>query len=187
MTESPTAELQAPETTPPEVTAPEGGATFLQRWTWPLIVVGFLSFSVCTQAILITLAVSDPSHRVEEDYYQRALDYDSVMEQARTNAELGWSAELSAAPTPQRERVIELRLSDNLGAPLADAEVHLEAYHDAAANRVFRARLYPTSEPGRYQAGLRMRRAGRWTTRLVVHRGPVTVTSDTKLNLEPLP
>jgi nitrogen fixation protein FixH len=84
---------------------------------WIGIVLLFLGGNVAATMILLTEA-GDPEGRVLPDYYAKAAAYDDVMAQERASAALGWTA------TPSlRGEVLEIRVVDRAGVPLAGLEV----------------------------------------------------------------
>ena len=92
---------------------------------WPWVIGAALALHVIGSLVVVAIATSDSSYGVEEDYYQKAVNWDEKRAQDRTNAELGWSLEFEVFP-PQRpgERpTIEIRLADNTGEPLTGASV----------------------------------------------------------------
>jgi nitrogen fixation protein FixH len=149
-------------------------------WQWPWIVGGLMAVVVGANLILIYVATSDPSFAVEEDYYQKALDWDDKRAQDRTNAELGWMLELDVA----RERsadgsvVVAASLADRDGRPISDATIHLQAFHNARASHVFESDLTHDAS-GRYTTSLPMRRPGLWEFRLEARQAGRRFTATT--------
>jgi nitrogen fixation protein FixH len=139
--------------------------------TWIGIVVGLLLMSVVTQGVLIVLATTDPSFAVEPDYDAKAARWDDHQRQERENARLGWTVDLGtkAASVPGAVDVT-LTAFGTYGKPLRDATVDVEAFHNARASEVLRARLEPAGD-GVYAARLPMRRSGVWEFRLTITRG----------------
>jgi len=141
---------------------------------WMFVPVGLLLLSATIGAITVFVALNDPGFGVEEDYYQKGLDHDAALEQARRNQELGWVLKLEAA-------VVEgaplspgtLRLRDRDGAPIAGARVSLEAFPVARSAERIEAEL-AEAEAGVYRAELPLRRTGKWEFRFrVVAAGEV--------------
>jgi len=132
---------------------------------WPFIIVGLLSISVVANVILLIKATGDPAFAVERDYYQKAVDFDkSQAAQARSDA-LGWKIELTA----DREQV-QVRLFDAEGHPIGDAEVKVEAFHNARAANIISADLQ-SEGAGLYAYSGAFSRPGIWEYRLVAKRG----------------
>jgi nitrogen fixation protein FixH len=138
---------------------------------WKYVPVGLLLLSATIGAVTVWVALRDPSFGVEEDYYQKGLEHDAVLEQARRNAELGWQLALRAEVLsgPPRSRV-EVVLRARAGAPVAGAAVSVEAFHVARSAYPAEAALVE-GEAGRYAAELPLARTGKWEVRVVAERG----------------
>ena len=136
---------------------------------WPLIITSALAVHAVAWLGVVYLAVSEPSHAVEADYYRKALDWDRSRAQAARNAELGWSlsAVLQPAATVASEPTLAVALVDREGEPLPGAVVEVEAFHNARADRIVRGRLEARGG-GRYAAALPIRRPGVWELRFGV-------------------
>lgn len=143
-----------------------------QGWHW-MVLVGFLmAIVLVANLILIYFATSDPSFAVEEDYYQKALDWDERRAQQAANAALGWTVSFDVARARNPDGTVEVRtrLEDAAGMPVRDAAVRIEAFHNARAAHVLRARLEEDPNGG-YVAKLPLRRPGLWEFRLEAQRG----------------
>ena len=141
---------------------------------WPWVIGIALALHVIGSLVFVAIATSDSSYGVEEDYYQKAVNWDEKRAQDRTNAELGWSLEFEVAP-PQRpgeQPSMEVRLADGSGAPLTGATVALETFHKARSDDVIRIAIEATDEAGLSNARIPMRRNGLWELRFTVdHAG----------------
>jgi len=155
-------------------------------WTW--VIAGALALHVVGSLVMVFVATSNPSYAVEENYYQKALAWDSKRAQDATNEALGWKLEFAADPpaAPGKDAVLEARLHDAHGSPLEDATVSVEAFHNARAHDIFRAHL-EAEGAGVYRATLPMRHNGRWELRFTVTRGTdrFTHTATRHLFVEP--
>jgi nitrogen fixation protein FixH len=140
-------------------------------WQWPWIVGGLMAVVIGANLILMYVAISDPSFAVEEDYYQKALDWDDKRAQDVTNVELGWSLELDVANTRSADGTIGLtaRLIEADGKPISDAVIHLQTFHNARAAYILESDFRRDGD-GRYSASLPMRRPGLWEFRFEVTR-----------------
>jgi hypothetical protein len=140
---------------------------------WPWLIAGALALHVVVSLIVVVFATSDPSYAVEEDYYQKAIDWDLKRAQDRTNENLGWFFEFDVAPParPGDQPRLEVTLADGDGAPLTGATVAVEAFHNTRSGDILRAVLTPSDKPGVYYATLPMRHNGRWELRFTVDQG----------------
>ncbi len=139
---------------------------------WPWLIAGALALHVVVSLIVVFFATSDPSYAVEEDYYQKAIDWDLKRAQDLTNEKLGWLFEFDVAPPerPGDQPQLEASLADAEGAPLTGATVTVEAFHNSRSGDILRAVLAPTDEPGVYRANLPMQHNGRWELRFTVNQ-----------------
>ncbi len=146
---------------------------------WPYLIAGALALHVVVSLIVVFIATSDPSYAVEEDYYQKAIDWDLKRAQDRTNENLGWRFEFEVTPPerPDDQPRLEVTLADAEGAPLTGATITVEAFHNSSSGDILRAALTPTDEPGVYRATLPMQRNGRWELRFTVDHGGQEFTS----------
>jgi nitrogen fixation protein FixH len=152
-------------------------------WIWAMIPFVVLGLSMVMHAIFLALAASDPSIAVEEDYYQKALDWDQHRAQKARNKALGWSiavkvdnSKLNAVDRVNRTG-LAARLTDRSGRPVTGAVVRLETFHHARSAHVLKATLNE-SEPGVYRTALLMRRSGNWELLFRVERGREVFTQE---------
>lgn len=139
---------------------------------WPPIIAGALAVHVVVSLVVVYVATSDPSYAVEEDYYEKALAWDSKRAQDSTNRSLGWSLGFTVErPARTGDRpTLEVELLDAARRPLTGAAVTVEAFHNARADDIVRETLVEAGD-GRYRASPEMGRNGRWELRFTVDRG----------------
>ena len=142
------------------------------RLRWPVLVIGALVIHVVVSLATVVVATSNPSYAVEEDYYQKALAWDSRRAQDRHNLELGWQLDFEVAPPPAAgsDPQLVIRLADRSGRPLDGARVAVAAFHNARADQIIRVEPAAAAN-GVYTCPLAMHRAGRWELRFTVDRG----------------
>ncbi|MFV2071674.1 MAG: FixH family protein [Thermoanaerobaculales bacterium] len=154
----------------------------------PMIIGGALAVHAVGLLLVAYLTSSNPSHAIEENYYAKALAWDSKRAQDATNSDLGWKLGFAAFPpaTPGEDATLEARLHDAHGAPIDGATVSVEAFHNANAGHILRARLEAAGD-GIYRAALPMKHNGRWELRFTVTRGKdrFTHTATPHLFVEP--
>ena len=68
-------------------------------WWWPWFVVALLVATAGGQGIMLYAATHDPTFAIEPDYYQKAVAFDTTIQQERGNLALGWTATARAAAT----------------------------------------------------------------------------------------
>ena len=146
-------------------------------WYWPWFVGAFLLVgSLVPSVFLVYYALNDPSFAVEDDYYQKALDWDQTMEQMRANKALGWSLDLDLDRVAGADgtRALALRVLDGEGVALQGCRVSMLYFHNARAQMRFEESV--TSEGDLYVTRLSMQRPGVWEMRFTVQRGGDTYT-----------
>lgn len=134
---------------------------------WPYLIAGALALHVVVSLIVVFIATSDPSYAVEEDYYQKAIDWDEKRAQDRSNADLGWLFEFTVKPPdrPGDQPLLEVTLRDAAENPLTGATVSVEAFHNSRSADILRADLKPADVAGVYRAAMPMQHNGRWELR----------------------
>ena len=150
---------------------------------WPFIIAGALGLHVVGSLIFVFIATSDPSYAVEEDYYEKAMNWDQKRAQDRTNASLGWLFEFEVAPPekPGDQPQLEVTLRDAAGEPLAGAAIAVEAFHISRSNDTFKTELRETEDPGVYRVSTPMQHNGRWELRFTAQRnGDLLTHSETR-------
>ena len=139
-------------------------------WYWPVGLASLLVGSAAANIALVVITSRDASFAVEPNYYAKALAWDERMAQQARSAALGWSIALRVEPTAAHDRMqVTARLVDRTGAPIADAQVAVEAFHNARASRMLTAALAPSGEA--YAALMPLDRPGLWEFRLRATRG----------------
>lgn len=141
---------------------------------WIGFVVVLLAVPVTTNIILLRVAGSDPSVAVEPDYYRKAENWDARQAAEARSAKLGWSvatiSRLDASADAGSPLDVTIHLVDAGGAPIAGAEMSLEAF--AVARSADRQRAAATTDAsGAATLRLPRGREGRWELRLEARRG----------------
>jgi nitrogen fixation protein FixH len=141
---------------------PAGGDAVGRRaWLWPLGVVGMLCVSLSVCAITVLAAVNDPSYAIEDDYYQKAMDWDRERAFRIVSDRLGWRATIAITNIGQ----VAVVLTDAEGRPIDNASVRATAFHHARRGLAEELTLQARGE-GRYVATLSHPREGQWQVRL---------------------
>lgn len=137
-----------------------------RAWLWPVGVVGMLCVSLSVCAITVVAAVSDPSYAIEDDYYQKAVDWDRDRDLQAASDKLGWNAELTISTDGQ----IVVTITDAHGQTVDSAAVRATAFHHARRGLAEELTLTPQGN-GRYVAMLDQPREGQWQVRLQASLG----------------
>jgi nitrogen fixation protein FixH len=141
-------------------------------WQWPAAMTGILVITVVANAFVYYAANHDPSFAVEDNYYEKAVDWDAHMAQEARNRALGWRL-TTALGAPARDTIpLAVTLTDSAGRPLDGADVRLTAMQIAHAADPLRLTMEPdVTVPGRYAARLASPWAGWWELRFDIVRG----------------
>jgi hypothetical protein len=127
------------------------------------------------------IANDDPSFSIENDYYRKAVGWDSTMAQMRENTRLGWHVTPTFdAFTARDGTTLHLRLSDSSGATIRGASVHVAALYNARAGRVLEGTMLADSAET-YALRLPVAHPGQWEVRFDIHRGADRYTSSVRL------
>lgn len=141
--------------------------------------VGLLLFSVTSGAIAVYLATSDPSFMVEEDYYQKGLEWDQAMAQKRTNEELGWKVRPAVV-----EGQLQVTVTDAGGQPVTGGAVEYIVFHNARASMQHKGTAADSEQQaGVYTADIVFNRPGTWVVRYRVKRGDDLYVSESRMEL----
>lgn len=130
-------------------------------WKWaPAVLLGA---TMIFAAWRVALVVNDPSFAADETAYARGLAFDEELARRAATEALGWSVELvPPAADAGADGVVQLRVRDAAGAPVAGLTGNVRAFHNAHPAEARLAPIGPAAEPGRYEARLRADRAGQW-------------------------
>ena len=145
---------------------------------WPVVIVSALAIHVVASLIVVFIATSDPSYAVEENYYQKAINWDEKRAQDRDNESLGWNFEFSVTPPESagEQARVEITLDDREGLPLNGATVSIETFYNPLSGDILRAQFPVTDVSGSSSITLPMRHNGRWEVRFTVEREGETFT-----------
>jgi nitrogen fixation protein FixH len=156
--------------TPREAGAPR--SFFKRGLHWPVLVAIVFLSNIALATWVIVKANSDPSFAVEDDYYEKALNWNDEIDQRERNAELGWTVTVEGQPRIAGGGWCDLRLRivDRDGAPISGAQVKMEAMPVARGDDKHLVALDEVL-PGSYVARLENARFGRWQLRVHIDRG----------------
>lgn len=113
--------------------------------SWPWWIAGGLASVVVANAIMISIALRNPSAASTEDHWQQAKVHDQVMQQRAAADALGWSVAIEATGPG----TAVLRVLDHDGLALHGARVTARAER-ADDTRYDRVLTSAELEPGRY-------------------------------------
>ena len=137
---------------------------------WSFVPAGLLGCMLIGLGTMATIAIRDPGFALEQNYYEKAVNYDAEIAQRAVNAQLDWRLDPSlgaAEPGDDSPIVLVVR---NTSGPIHGADVRVTAIRNSRAARVLEARLNETA-PGDYRASLPLGSGGLWELRFSVQRG----------------
>ena len=151
---------------------------------WPLFIVALLVFQVGVGMFFLWKATSDRSFSVEEDYYEKAVNWEQHQAQESANLELGWrlDCEVGSLNEGGGTRRLSALLATADEHPVSGASVRVEAFHNIRARDIRRADLTEV-EPGRYEVLLPIRRPGLWEFRFTANRAGDTFTHRARIHV----
>jgi nitrogen fixation protein FixH len=152
-------------------------------WWWPWFVVALLVATAGGQGIMLYAATHDPTFAIEPDYYQKAVAFDTTIQQERGNLALGWTATARAAATPAAI-VLQVTLTDRDGAPVAGAHVAGVAIHNLDGSTHHEATFTELGH-GAYEARVASTRHGLWELRLDAKRAQDRFTPTLRVDVTP--
>jgi len=148
---------------------------------WPIGVAIILALTVGANIWVAVIANDDPSFSIENDYYRKAVGWDSTMAQMRENARLAWHVESAFDEfTAKDGATLHVKLSDASGTPIRGATVRVAALYNARAGQILQGTM-SADTPATYALHLPVTHPGEWEVRFDIHRGSDRYTSSVRL------
>jgi nitrogen fixation protein FixH len=148
---------------------------------WPIGIATILAITVGVNIWVAVIANDDPSFSIENDYYRKAVGWDSTMAQMRENARLAWHIEPAFDTFTTRDgAMLHVRLSDAAGAPIRGATVRVAALYNARAGQILEGTM-SADTPATYVLHLPVTHPGEWEVRFDIHHGADRYTSSVRL------
>ncbi len=148
-------------------------------WYWPWLLTAGMSGIVGVNVAMLFVARSDANGVVvEQDYYRKAVQWDSTMALRDESARLGWHATVTLGSP-----AIELALTDATGAGVIGARVQATLIHNADAGRPTEVALQDLGD-GRYGGAAVLAHRGLWEVRIRADRGGERFASTTRAELQ---
>jgi nitrogen fixation protein FixH len=139
---------------------------------WIVGIVGLLAANVIAMMIL-AISANDGKAQVIPAYYDQALRYDNVLDDAAKSRALGWKVDASIV-----DGSLEVVVRDAAGAAITDATAKAKGYQRTHAEAPFDVAL--SGQP--YRAALPTASTGWYDVVIVVERGRDRFTQ--KLSIE---
>ena len=157
----------------------------MRSWTWPAIVIGILTVTVVGNFWVMRIAKSDPSFAIEENYYQRAVNFDAQRGVELRSDRLGWTLELSAGPASPMGSTLLATLRDSTGALVDSANVMVRLTRVARSQTTIPVPLAPVQ--GGYSATVPFDAAGLWDVELEARRDGARFVAERRLDVAGAP
>lgn len=88
---------------------------FLDQNLWPMIIVAILAGTVAMNAVLVTVAASNPPELMTEHYYEKGSNLKEVVGEKQATLRTGWKVTASAAG--EERDLVMLTIIDGAGLP----------------------------------------------------------------------
>ncbi|MBH24644.1 MAG: hypothetical protein CMH57_09375 [Myxococcales bacterium] len=139
---------------------------------WPGLIIALLLFSVGSQVALVFASRSDQGVQIEEDYYNRALDWDSLQTLRQQSQALGWKVDVNVGDlTEAGERPIVFTIRDRDDKPVQGLRGEVDLKRPSKAGVLSTAPLQAVDgQPGTYRAQAPVTQQGLWDLILRVNR-----------------
>jgi nitrogen fixation protein FixH len=142
----------------------------LGRSWWAFVPAGLLAVLLSIQAVMVALAVSDPSFAIEPSYYQKASNWDRHQREVGASQALGWRTSIRVISTATEDYQVMIELLDSAGHPISGALIEAAYFHNARSALRAHSAFEPTA-PGIFSANLPLRRPGLWVFEVQASRG----------------
>lgn len=146
----------------------------IRNHAWPIgIGMVVLSFVTLDGALIFT-AFRDKATAPEDNYYEKAVQYDRLKTSTIRMNEAGWTAEVAVADVPLQgmPRRVDLIVRDRIGGPVSGLQGTLTAVRPADARLSNSGAFVPVpGEEGRYRLLLKMPARGLWEFQLDARKG----------------
>lgn len=133
---------------------------------WPIAIAAVLGLTVVANGFLLYEANKGDGAAIEQDYYRKAVQWDSTAAQARRNVALGWHLVGSL----DRQGRVSVQLLDPAWRPLDGARISLNGFAVAHTSGEFSTTLTP-GPSHRYEASVRLGHPGLHEIRFNALRG----------------
>lgn len=151
-----------------------------QGWKYaPWIILGAASVG---WYVMVRAALDDPGFALEENYYQKASNWDETSQLLRASEELGHRLLPLQFQRVGSEARLQVQLTDAKGQPLTGRELQVQAFPNARAQDIQEVRLQEVGE-GIYAGQLARPRLGLWELRWSAAQGEERWVQVTRLSL----
>ncbi len=125
-----------------------------------IALISFFAVIFAVDGYFIYLGFSGKDGLVHEDYYQKGLHYDDVIQVKKRQAELGWKFDV-LHPEKTGSGPIELKLTDATGEPLTGKQIAARLRRPAEMG-YDQNLTFEEVAPGTYRATVSLPKQGNW-------------------------
>lgn len=152
---------------------------------WIALVVFLFVIQSTIMALVMHLAIGDPSSAVVPDYHTRALNWDASRRTHQAAERLGWDVAFFASDVADDRgmRALELKLIDGDGHAIDELSVRGKLYHHARAGDVIPVQLESVGN-GKYLTLAPAARPGIWQLELAIDGASEPVEQSLTFNIE---
>lgn len=139
---------------------------------WPGMVIAFLGFTVASQMILLMASRAGDGLQVEEDYYDRAVDWEAQQDLKAHSKNLGWRVELGfPGEFAEGGSVVEIAIVDSHNEPVEGLEGTLTLRKPSRSGAISTQKLTQAAgKPGVYRSEAPITNAGLWDFIIEIER-----------------
>ena len=119
-----------------------------EKYFWPGMIIGILSFSVIANILLVMASRSDGGAQIIDNYYEKAVKWDEHQADLKRVSEMGWDVQILVGPHAEK-RAIRFVMQDKNGTPLSGLTPHVVVTSPAKLEPIADVELVPAG-PGVY-------------------------------------
>jgi nitrogen fixation protein FixH len=132
----------------------------IDKWI-PWFFVMFFVVIAILDSIFVTIAIRTHTGTVTEQPYERGLNYNQTLADAKTQDIIGWQSEINI-----KGQTLEVHLKDKNGEPLNDANMYARIVRPVQAGYDFEIPLNSRGK-GLYSAPVTFPLPGQWHLRII--------------------
>ena len=136
------------------------------RW-YPWIFVAAMVLVVGVNGVMVAFALGTWTGLETADHYRKGLAYNSNLEAARRQRDLGWTTAVTVNPGAETT-ALTARFRDRDGRPVTGLEVRAQVIRPTHEGHD-RAAVLRHQGDGAYGASLRLPLSGQWEARVIAH------------------
>lgn len=141
--------------------------SFIEKgYAWPLLVIALLLSSVVVMGFVVLAATSDGGAQVIDDYYNEAVQWDSLASARSAASRLGWTATLEVSSGPDGVEGV-VSLIDSTGTALAGRSAVVQLRRPQLADIVAESPAREGSVSGTYVFSSTASGAGLWDIQIL--------------------